>query len=602
MRNLFKKSLTLCLVAILAFSCFAGIVSAETAYTATIAVVDQTITPGTTSVDVVLNITSSQIGINEALIEVSSDIGTINSKATLDEATAAIASIELPEGSTNYGSFYLSAKNDISGETTVLGSIATASITVTFTVDENKAVGTYPINIAVDGVRAASGDEDVITFTYATANVTIAEPHVHEYTYTPNGDKTHNGACACNEAPITNEACVDGDDEDLLCDKCNFDLAEEEVCEHVWEVTDAAPGTAVDAPGFISLTCTECGVESNNNVVNYHGKFRCNSNSLELKSEIVLGFENSTDRYSSIPDGAASGVAYGFVVFTDKDDSIVSTLDIVDDKKVSASGKYMYELKVPSYDMLDTFGSTCYAYCDGKWYSGKTYSASIAGLVTANFNSFDDARKKLYVDLLNYGAAVQTRFGIKTDALANSTLTPEQSAYGTSETTPPAEYTAPAIDNTKDVYTTAWALETESKVVLRYKFNAKNFKNNRGYTDATNLKAVVTYKDAWDTDHTNTYNYDSTTTDLFYDKDLFTLVSGKTNQYEMAYLDFTACDFRIPITISFYDHEGNQVDQAVTVSVENLIATAIGSASAEQVAMYNAILNYCDSARAVFVG
>ncbi|MEE1074225.1 MAG: hypothetical protein U0K93_01960 [Acutalibacteraceae bacterium] len=212
MRNLFKKSLTLCLVAILAFSCFAGIVSAETAYTATIAVVDQTITQGTTSVDVTLNINSSQIGINEALIEVSSDIGTINSKATLDEATAAIASIELPEGSTNYGSFYLSAKNDISGETgetTVLGSIATASITVTFTVDKNKAVGTYPINIAVDGVRAASSDEDVIKFTYEEANISVVAPHVHEYKYTPNEGDTHTYDCSTceNFDPVT-EACT----------------------------------------------------------------------------------------------------------------------------------------------------------------------------------------------------------------------------------------------------------------------------------------------------------------------------------------------------------------------------------------------------------
>lgn len=48
--------------------------------------------------------------------------------------------------------------------------------------------------------------------------------HTHNYSYTQNSDgKTHNGTCdksGCDKPTITNEACVDGDDEDKLCDKC----------------------------------------------------------------------------------------------------------------------------------------------------------------------------------------------------------------------------------------------------------------------------------------------------------------------------------------------------------------------------------------------
>ena len=212
MRNLFKKSLTLCLVAILAFSCFAGIVSAENPFTATIAVENQTITPGTTSVDVVLDIDSSQIGINEALIEVSSDIGTIDVQANLGEYTTANnekASIVYPGDSTNYGSFYLSVADDLTTDPSTMGSLSAATITVTFTVDKNKAVGTYPINIKVDGVRAASGDEDVIKFTYEEANISVVAPHVHEYKYTPNEGDTHTYDCSTceNFDPVT-EACT----------------------------------------------------------------------------------------------------------------------------------------------------------------------------------------------------------------------------------------------------------------------------------------------------------------------------------------------------------------------------------------------------------
>ena len=417
MRNLFKKSLTLCLVAILAFSCFAGIVSAENPFTATIAVVDQTITPGTTSVDVVLNITSSQIGINEALIEVSSDIGTINSKATLDEATAAIASIELPEGSTNYGSFYLSAKNDISGETTVLGSIATASITVTFTVDENKAVGTYPINIKVYGVRAASGNEDVISFNYDTANVTVAEPHVHEYTYTPNGDKTHNGTCACNEAPITNEACVDGDDEDTLCDKCGYDL------------TPAEP--VLPMPTFAHSM----------------------SANIELKSIVYLNVKCTFEGIADM-DPTLYQENVGLLVWhTDSVDEATATYENCSDIFTGASyianeSKFSIATAgIPAAELGDamcfrafyknTDGSIAYSRIISN-YSPKTYCYN---RINKSTNAEEIA---VNVALLNYGAAAQIHFNHNADNLMNSNLTDEQKNYTWNDGLVRSDYLIPA--------------------------------------------------------------------------------------------------------------------------------------------------------------
>ena len=454
MRNLFKKSLTLCLVAILAFSCFAGIVSAETAYTATIAVVDQTITQGTTSVDVTLNITSSQIGINEALIEVSSDIGTINSKATLDEPTAAIASIELPEGSTNYGSFYLSAENDISGETTVLGSVTAAKIKVTFTVAQDKAVGTYPINIKVDGVRAASSDEDVITFTYATANVTIAAPHVHEYTYTPNGDKTHNGVCACNEAPITNEACVDGDDEDTLCDKCKFDLAEEDVCVHKNKTLISATA-AVDAstPGLLDYTCDDCGeTEEVDEVVQYHMYYASSYQDFMLENQITervfipkryfaLGnrhsFDPTTDKMFLYVDKDFKDSSYS-------EEKVYEFADAYNGSYYNSSkGQnedcYVWDLYIRSVDMSDAINCAIFVQYDGIWYSAKSYDYCARNYIMDTLETLEsttDAKqiqlRTLLVDLLNYGAAAQTKFAYNTENLANALLTSTQVAFGTS--------------------------------------------------------------------------------------------------------------------------------------------------------------------------
>ena len=430
MRNLFKKSLTLCLVAILAFSCFAGIVSAENPFTATIAVVDQTITPGTTSVDVVLNITSSQIGINEALIEVSSDIGTINSKATLDEATAAIASIELPEGSTNYGSFYLSAKNDISGETTVLGSIATASITVTFTVDENKAVGTYPINIKVYGVRAASGNEDVISFNYDTANVTVAEPHVHEYTYTPNGDKTHNGTCACNEAPITNEACVDGDDEDTLCDKCNFDLAEEEVCVHENATSVVTTKPTKNTEGVRTFTCSNCS-ETWTEVIPVatlktvsDGDMYKIGHNLDLQSQILVGYQFR----KTMIDASVDSYAFFEKDCYDENGNVTGTVDYsysVESFVPHPTNENRYMLQfdgATAKEMTSEIRADFYFELKDGSYVYLTDTYTVATFATTAFDVYGDEFNTLLMDMLNYGTAAQNFFGYNIANPANKSF------------------------------------------------------------------------------------------------------------------------------------------------------------------------------------
>lgn len=174
MRNLIKKSLAFCLVAALALTCFVGSVSAAETYSATISVANQTITQGTTSVDVVLDIASADAGINEALIKVSSTLGTIASEATVVESDSA-AVIEYDQGTTDYGTFYLSAQNVESETGTALGSVKSAKIKLTFTVAADVAVGDYDIVIDIpdDKVIAASANEDIINFTYTTAKVTV---------------------------------------------------------------------------------------------------------------------------------------------------------------------------------------------------------------------------------------------------------------------------------------------------------------------------------------------------------------------------------------------------------------------------------------------
>ena len=398
MRNLFKKSLTLCLVAILAFSCFAGIVSAENSFTATIAVENQTITPGTTSVDVVLDITSSQIGINEALIEVSSDIGTIGSKAELVSSTGA-ASIQMPEGSTNYGSFYLSAENDISGETTVLGSVTAAKIKVTFTVAEDKAVGTYPINIKVDGVRAASSDEDVISFSYATANVTVEEAapeHVHNEVWTSNEDGTHTSSCNA-------EGC-DG----------SFVSATEDCTYNEWIDDETDPANK------IAHTCSVCGYTESKNKISGIAKYNVVlDEKIGLVVKVLQSAMAAYDHYELVFEYTVYDTEYA----PDEKTKIFTTATMsteVGDQEAGFDPYRFTELAFVDMDFDITYHVRCYDAENNLIDVSKDYTRNITSLAksyissnTANPDSmtlYQTNQTVFLMDLLNYGDATQTYF------------------------------------------------------------------------------------------------------------------------------------------------------------------------------------------------
>lgn len=427
MRNLFKKSLTLCLVAILAFSCFAGIVSAETAYTATIAVDNQTITPGTTSVDVVLDITSPQIGINEALIKVSSTVGSIDAEAILvkDAAGTAYTEEELkslhyyvdyPHESTDLGSFFLSART-IDG---VLGGVDSAFIKVVFTVDADIAVADYPVKIDVSGVKAASAAEDVIKFTYEEANISVVAPHVHNVVWTSDKAGNHTSSCdaeGCKDFEAVTEACADGDDEDLLCDKCGYDL------------TPAEP--VLPMPTFAHSM----------------------SANIELKSIVYLNVKCTFEGIADM-DPTLYQENVGLLVWhTDSVDEATATYENCSDIFTGASyianeSKFSIATAgIPAAELGDamcfrafyknTDGSIAYSRIISN-YSPKTYCYN---RINKSTNAEEIA---VNVALLNYGAAAQIHFNHNADNLMNSNLTDEQKNYTWNDGLVRSDYLIPA--------------------------------------------------------------------------------------------------------------------------------------------------------------
>ena len=125
-------------------TCFIGSFSVSAAtYSASITVADTTITQGNTTADIIIQISSPDVGINEARLQVSSSVGTISTKVSLvkDASGTSYTPEELEtldfevahdvadDGVTisDYNSFWLSGK-------TYTTAITSAFIKVTFNV------------------------------------------------------------------------------------------------------------------------------------------------------------------------------------------------------------------------------------------------------------------------------------------------------------------------------------------------------------------------------------------------------------------------------------------------------------------------------------
>ena len=100
---------------------------------------------------------------------------------------------------------------------------------------------------------------------------------------------------------------------------------------------------------------------------------------------------------------------------------------------------------VAAKEMTDKITITIYN-AQGKKLSA-TYVGSIATLLMNTLNTSSEVYKnRVYVALLNYGAAAQERFGYNLDNLANAELTEEQQTkYATPEQTPAENYSVTGV-------------------------------------------------------------------------------------------------------------------------------------------------------------
>ncbi len=172
-----------------------------------------------------------------------------------------------------------------------------------------------------------------------------------------------------------------------------------------------------------------------------------------------------------------------------------------------------------------------------------------------------DLQKRLFVDMLYYGAAAQTNFGYGTDNLATALLTAEQLAYGTND--------APALESkyTRGTYHAASNLALESNIL--FQIALKNI------TDGMYVR--IEYTGHKGTVYSKTYDVSNLET---------------MGNYKVANIDtMVIADARRPITIFVYNADGS-IAGASNESIENYCAFAGASGLPIE------LISYADSAYA----
>ncbi len=170
-------------------------------------------------------------------------------------------------------------------------------------------------------------------------------------------------------------------------------------------------------------------------------------------------------------------------------------------------------------------------------------------------------QKRLFVDMLKYGAAAQTNFGYGTNDLATALLTAEELAYGTNDT--------PTFEKkyTRGTYHGASNLKLESNIL--FQIALKNMTEG--------MYARIEYTGHTGTVYSKTYDASNLET---------------MGNYKVANIDtMVIADARQPITIIVYNADGS-IAGASNESIENYCA--MGGATGLPISL----ISYADSAYA----
>lgn len=443
-----------------------------------------------------------------------------------------------------------------------------------------------PIYIKENGINLSEGkfileaitvdsnsiEDVVITATYTIPANTVAG----KYPVTATADYTDYYECD-DTLGITN------------CDIVVEAAVVEPECEHEWVVVEANPATAdashaETAKGSIDFHCSKCD-ETKTEEVSYYRYYACASTNAAYESEIQ--FQLNARKAHLTRQGAYEEAFIKIVKSYATDDAPVvkylSTAD-AEEKNVSGNDCFVWSIGIPAKELNDNINANVYVKFNGAWYSGQPTNKSVVEYAMNVIGGASETEKALIANMLNYGAKAQTFFNYNVENPADANLG-EYASYVTAGT-------ASAVDSYVNKYNTAnsevilhkFNLEMASKVGLRAYFRTDYYKS--GALD--DLKVTASYETSAGTSSTT------------YTADDYVLETGRTDRYTFNYDVIPAKFMRAKVTLIAYNGD-TQVSTTVTHSIESLVARLWDTISAEEQAVYSAMLNFGDAAAAHFV-
>lgn len=158
-------------------------------------------------------------------------------------------------------------------------------------------------------------------------------------------------------------------------------------------------------------------------------------------------------------------------------------------------GNNVYEFGVWSFHMSDRIEATLYAEKDGVTYCGnpKVWSVKEGAeeRVASYIEKGDSAQANLYVNMLNFGAAMQVYFDYRVDDLANKDLTEAQQAYATAET-PVIDVPVPSTGSVDYTLATT-ALYLADRTGLQFVYRMPRNFDKTEYSVAVTLNGSTTF-------------------------------------------------------------------------------------------------------------
>ena len=257
-----------------------------------------------------------------------------------------------------------------------------------------------------------------------------------------------------------------------------------------------------------------------------------------VKNSVISGYERV---YAHVSQNAPEGVVESDMDYTTK-------------------GNYSYFNKdILSWSMTEEVTITLYGEKEGKLYVGQSVTTSVMEQALLKVPSATAAQKTVLIDMLNYGAAVQTSFNHNPENLPNADV--EKLGYAQYATqTQPTLSAEISAEGTGSVAKYRDSLSLQSKVELQVIFKLTSFANK----DVTQYKAEVTMGG-------------NTTT-----------IEGKDfrpsgSSYSIVPVVFAPYMLRETCTVVIKDLAGNVVSPVYTYSVEGLAKAKLNGTSADDV-------------------